>query len=55
MKTSELVKLLMKSGKNYLIGHGAEHDRWYSEITGKRYSVPRHGGKEIPPGTATES
>lgn len=51
MKTSELVKLLMKSGANYLVSHGGEHDRWYSEITGKRYSVPRHGSKEIPSGT----
>ncbi len=51
MKTSELTKLLKKN-HCYLVEHGKEHDRWHSEVTGKNFMVPRHGGKEIPTGTA---
>lgn len=52
MKTSELTKLLKKN-HCYLTEHGKEHDRWYSETTGKTFMVPRHCGKEIPTGTAS--
>ena len=51
MKTSELIKLLKKN-HCHLAEHGKEHDKWYSEITGKTFMIPRHGGKEIPTGTA---
>ena len=51
MKTSELIKLLKKTHCR-LAEHGKEHDKWYSEITGKTFMIPRHGGKEIPTGTA---
>ncbi|MBR0373849.1 MAG: type II toxin-antitoxin system HicA family toxin [Mogibacterium sp.] len=51
MKTSELLKLLRKSGKCYLVEHGSEHDKWHSKITGKDFRVPRHPGKEIRKGT----
>lgn len=51
MKTSELTKLLKKN-QCCLTEHGKEHDKWYSEVTGKTFMVPRHGGKEIPTGTA---
>lgn len=55
METSELTKLLKKN-HCYLVEHGKEHgkehDRWHSEVTGKNFMVPRHGGKEIPTGTA---
>lgn len=49
MKTQELLKLLKKS-KCELIRNGSRHDIWYSSITGKQFSVPRHKA-EIPTGT----
>ena len=50
MKTQELIKELKKA-KCQLIRNGSRHDIWYSEITGKQFSVPRHKA-EIPVGTA---
>ena len=41
MKTSELLKILKKNGC-YLIRHGKNHDIWFSPITNKQFSVPRH-------------
>ena len=49
MKTPELFKLLKKN-KCSLIRNGSRHDIWYSEITGKQFTVPRHKA-EIPTGT----
>ena len=51
MKTSELVKILKKTKMCQLIEHGAEHDRWHSDITGKDFRIPRHPAKDIKPGT----
>lgn len=51
MKTSELTRMLKKAGC-FLDTNGANHDIWYSPLTGKRFCVPRHGAKEIPTGTA---
>ena len=50
MKTSELLKLLKKSGIT-LMRHGKGHDIYYSPITGKQFPVPRHTA-EIKTGTA---
>lgn len=50
MKTSELLKRLQKAGC-FMVRHGKRHDIWHSPITGNDCSVPRHGAKEIPPGT----
>ena len=52
MKTSELIKLLRKSGKCRLVRHGSRHDIWESDITGKTFTVPRHPNGDIPVGTA---
>ena len=49
MKTQDLIKLLKKN-KCYIARHGKKHDLWYSEITGKTFSVPRHKN-EIATGT----
>ena len=49
MKTSELLKLL-KKGTCKLIRNGSRHDVWYSEVTEKQFTVPRHKA-EIPIGT----
>ncbi len=53
MKTSELVKMLKKSGC-YLTDHGKEHDEWYSPVTQKYFRIPRHKSKEIAVGTANK-
>lgn len=49
MKTTELIKLLKKN-KCTIIRNGSRHDIWYSEATGKQFSVPRHKA-EVPTGT----
>lgn len=49
MKTSELEKLLKKNHSS-LVRYGSRHNVWYSELTGKQFTVPRHKG-EIPTGT----
>lgn len=49
MKTQELVKLLRKNGC-YIKRNGSRHDIWYSELSCKEFSVPRHKA-EIPIGT----
>ena len=49
MKTQELLNLLKKNGCSVL-RNGSRHDIWYSNITGKQFSVPRHKA-EIPAGT----
>lgn len=50
MKTSELIKILKKNGC-YFVEHGKEHDKWYSEVTGKYFRLWRHPSKEVPTGT----
>lgn len=54
MRTSEFKKMLKEHGC-YLVSHGGRHDRWFSPITGNKFSVPRHDGQEIPTGTLQES
>ena len=51
MKTSELIKILKKSGHCKIVGHGSKHDLWYSDITGKMFPVPRHQSQEVDTGT----
>ncbi len=34
----------------YVVRHGAEHDIWFSPKTGNKFSLPRHGSKEVPKG-----
>ena len=49
MKFNQLTKRLRKAGC-LIVRNGAEHDIWYSPITGLRASVPRHGSQEVPIG-----
>ncbi len=51
MKVSEIIKLLKKN-KCKLQRHGNSHDLWYSPITGRSFTVPRHKSKELPVKTA---
>lgn len=41
MKTSELLKILKKKDC-YLIRHGKSHDIWFSPITNRQFTIPRH-------------
>lgn len=45
-KVSEKKRQLRAAGC-YKIREGGSHERWYSPITGKQFSVPRHDGKEL--------
>lgn len=49
MKISELIKLLKQAGC-YKTRSGANHDIWFSPITGKQFQLPRHGAKEVKAG-----
>ena len=51
MKTSELKKMLKEIGC-YKIEEGGNHEKWYSPITGKKFSVGRHNSQEVKKGTA---
>ena len=51
MKVSELIKLLKANGC-YLVSHGKEHDKRFSQTTEKHFMIPRHPSKELPTGTA---
>lgn len=53
MKVSELIKLLRQS-QCRLLEHGKEHDKWYSERTGKSFRVPGQPSRELPTGTANK-
>lgn len=46
MKVNELTRKLRKAGC-FLLQHGANHDLWYSPITGKCTQVSRHGTEEV--------
>lgn len=49
MKTQELLKMLKKSNCE-ILRNGSRHDIWYSPISKKQFTVPRHKA-EIPTGT----
>ena len=50
MKYSELIKLLKKNGCR-MEREGANHELWYSPITGKTFPVGRHDSKDVVSGT----
>ena len=52
MKTSELLKQL-REGSCEMLRHGTKHDIWKNQVTGKKFSVPRHK-TEVPIGTARQ-
>lgn len=45
------LKRQMRGIKCYVVREGANHELWYSPITGKIFPVSRHDGQEIPAGT----
>lgn len=51
MKVSEMIKLLKKAGCVNL-KEGTNHAKWYSPITNKKFTVPRHSSKELNTKTA---
>lgn len=50
MKVNELKKMLRANGC-YFYREGSRHEIWISQKTGKKFSVPRHGTQDVPPGT----
>lgn len=46
MKYNQLYAELKAAGC-YVVRHGGEHDVWFSPKTGKKFSIPRHGSKEV--------
>lgn len=50
MKVSEMKKLLARYGC-YKEKEGANHEIWFSPITNKHFTIPRHNSKELPRGT----
>ena len=50
MKVSE-VKQLLKQNDCYFYREGSRHEIWISKKTGKKFQVPRHDTKDVPPGT----
>lgn len=49
MKYNQLIAELTAAGCSVL-RHGANHDMWFSPLTGNRFPLPRHGGQEVPKG-----
>ncbi len=45
MKYSEVERKLKRAGC-YFLSHGANHDWWYSPVTGRRFLIPRHKSEE---------
>lgn len=50
MKVSELVKQIKKIGC-YKVKEGANHEIWFSPVTGKQFTIPRHYSQELKTGT----
>lgn len=50
MSHAELKRILRANGC-YIYRHGANHEIWYSPITGKTFPVGRHDKNEVPSGT----
>ena len=46
MRYSELERLL-KSYGCYALNEGTKHAKWFSPITQQKFTIPRHGGKEV--------
>ena len=46
MKVSELVREVKKIGC-YKLEEGANHEKWFSPVTGKKFYIPRHYSKEL--------
>ena len=51
MKTSELKNQLKKMGC-FKVREGSNHEIWKSPVTGREFTVGRHGNKDVPIGTA---
>jgi len=50
MKCSELIREVENAGC-YFKRHGSKHDVYYSPITCKSFTIPRHPSAEVPKGT----
>lgn len=50
MKQKKFYAELLAAGCR-IVRHGANHDIWYSPITGNQWAIPRHGSHEVPTDT----
>lgn len=50
MKYGELYQILRKA-KCEIEREGASHTIWFSRITGRKFTVPRHKNEDVPKGT----
>ena len=48
-----VITALLKRNRCHFVEHGRAHDKWYSDITGKSFRVPRQSGRSLPAGTVT--
>ena len=53
MKYSELRRILKKQGCT-VIRQGANHEIWFSPITGRKFPVARHNADEVYPKTLSD-
>lgn len=51
-KVSEVVRRIKKETNCYKMRDGANHEIWINPETGKKFTIPRHYGKELPTKTA---
>lgn len=50
MKDSELYQILRKA-KCEIEREGTSHTIWFSPISGRKFTVPRHKNEDVPKGT----
>ncbi len=48
----EIVKLIKKKTRCYLLREGCNHEIWINPDTGEEFQIPRHYSKELKTGTA---
>ena len=49
-----VITSLLKKNRCHFVEHGKAHDKWYSDITGKRFRVARQAEKGLPAGTVNQ-
>ena len=42
-----VITALLKRNRCHFVEHGRAHDKWYSDITGKSFRVPRQSGRSL--------
>lgn len=50
MRVNEVKEMLRENDCEFY-REGSRHEIWISHRTGKKFQIPRHGAKDVPPGT----